>query len=169
MTLCPCQPGVVALLYIFMADCLHNAGDWAKSNYTIIATDFTSRYCIIHENSANTHPNWKTVTQLMGMPLYDTYTSSALCVTQAACGWNHPKYYITWLEADNIPHGLFHWLNLKVWFFKGTPQWPLEHEGSNIVTKQWFVTVSGQSSTTITSPAQKKQLLKQNSSTTFIT
>ena len=38
------QAGVVGFATVPLADLLHKAGEWAESNYTIIATDFASRY-----------------------------------------------------------------------------------------------------------------------------
>ena len=40
-----------------------------RVTYTIITIDFASRYCIIRGNSANTRPNLKTYTRLVGIPI----------------------------------------------------------------------------------------------------
>jgi len=50
-----------------LLDRLRKAGQCAESNYTIIAVDFASRYCISRENNANTRPNLKTDTRLVGI------------------------------------------------------------------------------------------------------
>ena len=48
---------------------LCNADELAESNYTIIAIDFASRYCVSRVNSANAQPNLKTDSRLVGMTI----------------------------------------------------------------------------------------------------
>ena len=62
------------------------------------------------------------------MPQFeDKYTTGGkpIHVLQFACNmssWNHPKYYITWLDADHIPRGWFRWLTLQDEFLEGMRQ-----------------------------------------------
>ena len=65
---------------------------WAVSNYTIIAADFASRYCASRGASANTRPNSKTDTRLVGFQYNDSHILNIARNTSRV--WpNHPKLY----------------------------------------------------------------------------
>ena len=66
------KPGIIALP---LADHLCRAGEWAQSNCTIIAIDFSSRYCVSRGKSANTRPNLKIDTQLGESQYNDQFLS----------------------------------------------------------------------------------------------
>jgi len=70
--------------------------------YKIRAIDIASRYCVNCGNSANTPRNMKMVYTTSKNLNVMTYSHPKHC----ACGWNHPKYYISWPAADHTPHAL---------------------------------------------------------------
>ena len=47
----------------------------------------------------------------------DPFMSETLHVALIVCAWDHPRYYVTWPEANHTPRGQFHWLTLKEEFY----------------------------------------------------
>jgi len=88
-------------------------------NFTRIAIDFASRYCISRGNGTKPDPIWWRIHDWWEFLYNDTFTFWTVHVTRTACGWNHSKYVITWPEADHTTRGRFHWFTLKGDFWKG--------------------------------------------------
>ena len=70
------------------------------SNCTVIAIDFASRYCVNRRNSANTHPNVKTDTRLVVIPIHcviyiASYASSLVDVKEILQSVKSSQYLLT--------------------------------------------------------------------------